>query len=128
MTNKQKKIIKLIEWFIPSNYDGKAHGETLLPEGKMTAEDGFFQFTDKGKMPESVDNPRRFNQLLWGHRWMTTHEKMYREGMLEATFFPFELEGTPAEKFGWDIWNNLSEDEKRQIGLLVEIQYRLMHG
>ena len=96
MTNKQKKIIKLIEWFIPSHYDGKAYGEELLPEGEMSAEEGFFLFTDMGKMPNSLSNPKRFNKLLWGQRWMAAHEKMYKEGFEEGTLFSSDFKDEPA--------------------------------
>jgi hypothetical protein len=93
LSNKQKKAIELIEEFIPKilrNPNRLTHyycPELNIPIGGKSAVEAFFDYTDRGIFPKQVQDPIRFAQLLYGHRWMATHEKMYRECFLEGNLF-----------------------------------------
>ena len=91
MNKKQEKTIKLLEYF-SKEYDMP---KAPIVEG-VSPEEAFFMFTDTGKMPEKISDISRFDRLVYGHRMMALHEKMWREdfgsGMLGLNDFKDEPE------------------------------------
>lgn len=121
MTAKQTRVLKTIEWFIP-NKDWYSHEmsynlqapqhkyeEWDKKEGKMIrkekaileSNDGadpitsFFMYTERGNAPEKVKGLIEFIKLVWGHRRMTLHEKMWREGFEEGILYPSDFNEDP---------------------------------
>lgn len=103
LTNKRIKALKLIEYFIPehvtnwniSSNDGLI-GIIGIKEGKQTPEECFFNKTEKGIIPKECSDIPRLRSLLWGHRWMAIHEKMYDEGFSEGTLLMTDFDEEPS--------------------------------
>lgn len=96
--NKRKLTIQKIMWFTESNWNFDTTPENnLVKESKdgKDAEEAFFEYSEQGKMPNVVNDKNRFLTLLYGLRWMTTHEKMWREGFAEGTSHPVDFEDEP---------------------------------
>jgi hypothetical protein len=102
---RRELALKKVEWFIPVNVDWKSE-KTILNDGQIgiiniqddsagtSAEEAFFNKTERGRLPSKINNLPRLRALLWGHKWLAAHEKMWREGLLEVPKYmrPFLVE------------------------------------
>ena len=91
------KQLKLIEWFIPKNFSGVSiyNAEQQNNDDGEEPEVAFIKFTSQGIKPTKAKDWKRYNCLVEGLKWMTTHEKMYRECFLEKTLSIFDFAGEP---------------------------------
>lgn len=111
MKQKQQETIWMVEYFCPSNFNGWSsidHPKENDLDGKDPIE-AFFDFTSRGIKPEKCTDWAKYNKLVVGLQWMTTHEKMYREGFEDGSFSIIDFEGKPEYFKKWitKIWNNV---------------------
>lgn len=90
MTKKQEREIKIIEWFVNPGWGSSVSNDYLIGIENITEsdtgispEDAFFMKSEKGKLPEVVNNKKRLRLLMWG--------KVWREGYL----LPGDFEDEP---------------------------------
>lgn len=109
LTTKQNKALKLIAYFIRPTWDMRLVPERNTieesPEG-VSPEQAFFDKSDKGISHKKITNKGRYLALLYGHRWMTYHEKAWREGFEEGVLLP--------EDFN-DAKDYANEEQKEQV-------------
>lgn len=111
MKQKQQETIWMVEYFCPDNFNGWSstdHPKENDLDGKDPIE-AFFDFTSRGIKPEKCTDWVRYNKLVVGLQWMTTHEKMYREGFIDKSFSIMDFNGKPPYFKKWinRIWNNV---------------------
>lgn len=104
MSNKQKRALETIKYFIPDwvkDWDKKStysdlglFGVDELEEG-IESEEAFFMKTEQGKLPRTVKNLDELASYLSGQRWMATQIKMWKEGFLECTTHPADFTKEP---------------------------------
>ncbi|SRR5258708_5023602 len=110
LTKKQLKAIQTVEWFIPNNIKNFNSKNTRLssyptvglnPKARnwkkngVSPEESFFSKTERGKIIKRVTDTPRLASLLWGHRWMATHIKMWQEGFSECILNPVDFVEEP---------------------------------
>jgi hypothetical protein len=113
LTYKQERALKLVEFFIPGwvnwdspfskYYDPYTNIYPQQSKNGITAEDGYFMFTERGKMPAEVNNLKRFKQLYWGHKWMATQVKIWKQDTPVVGRL-FEEDFSPEEKHIWEFY------------------------
>ena len=103
MTKRQKKTLQLVREFTPSWIKDWNHPDIIFADNQIGigdikqssrgkyAYEAFFSKTERGIIPKEVKNIVALRKLLWGHKWMPAHVKMWKEGISEGTFFAFEL-------------------------------------
>lgn len=99
----REKALKHIEYFVSPEWKLDKHsdqwGVFSIPESSdgVSAEEAFFAKSEKGSFPKSltIGERQRLLALLWGQRWMATHEKMWREGFAECSLSPSDFKKEP---------------------------------
>lgn len=91
MNKKQKKIIKLLEYFS----QGVVFKKAPITDG-ISAEEAFFLFTDQG-ITDKIADRNRFNRLMYGHKMLSLHEKMWREDFANGLLSLKDFENEPEE-------------------------------
>ena len=119
MKLKQSKTIDTIKWFIPESIktwlkattgDAEIGILNVIQSRKgVSAEEAFFLKTERGIMPAKVKSKTQLRKLLWGHKRMAMHEKMWKEGMIEHTLFEWDFKSEPEyiQKIARSIWEGL---------------------
>lgn len=119
MTNKQKKALRIVEWFIPSKIDWAKATDSYHMVGLdsvsesangVTPEEAFFLRSERGKLPDTVTNKARLAALLWGQRRMALQVAQWKEGRSEMIIFPSDFDEEPEEikeLFMSKVWNQL---------------------
>lgn len=106
LTNKQKAILEILEWFIPdglkngekvSEYNYGFFGAPNLVESNdgIPPEKAYFEKTDKGISPKCVKDIQKLFQLIIAHRRLALHRQMWTEGFAECTLHPSDFIDCP---------------------------------
>src|SRR2546421_9154 len=130
LTKKQQQTIIVVEYFIPESITGNFPLDRLqnykgdfklndIEEDKngISAEEAFFMKTERGKLPKTVSDMRRFIQLLWGQRHMAMHEKMYRIEFSHGRLFlqEFANDPEPVQKFVENIYKKVEKEHMLSV-------------
>jgi hypothetical protein len=117
-SNRQKKALKIVSYFIPRWVTDWSSSISVINDGFIgidlvkesptgfSPEDAFFLKTEHGKIPDNVTDKSQLRSLLWGQRWVSTQEKIWKKN--KNAFFPEDFSNTDPEIkefifkiFGW---------------------------
>lgn len=86
LTNKRKKALEKIEEFINPHWKHKhrKHYDYFFNSvkeetGAISAEEAFFNHSERGIKPTKVNDANRYADLMWGLRWLTWQKEQYRK-------------------------------------------------
>jgi hypothetical protein len=88
LTTKQQRALQLIEWMInPKWKHDTVPEQNMIREdpSAVSAEQAFFDKSERGIQHTVVSNKKRYLDLLYGHRWLAAHVKMWKEGINEGS-------------------------------------------